>query len=153
MTQHKDRRGYLGLPFKEAIRRIYQQIWTLRGAVLQNKLSEGNIKLSGSRRGKGFFSIDRVRCSGLGQPWEKSKGISCQSPLEAVMVLCLGPMSLWADQKRYMGLESMYCPCRGPPQHLCLSVGSQLPIIQFQGFSASSLCQHPTHMLVPPSYT
>lgn len=91
------------------------------------------IKLFSRRKGKGVFRFGRVRRSRLGQPWGRSKGVSYRFPLEAVMGLYFGPMSLWTDQKRSMGLErwlggqkQVLPPQRAKfgAQHLCLSVGA-----------------------------
>lgn len=80
--------GNLGLV--EAFRKIYQQVWMLRGAVLQNKLSEGSIKenLSCLAVGGGREVIGSG-APGWVNPRISTRGTSCQFPLGAVMGLYL----------------------------------------------------------------
>ena len=86
MTQHEGRRepGFL-----EAFRRTYQQMWTLGGAVLQNRLSEGNVKenLNCSAEGgeREFSDLVGSGAPGWVNPGVGARGVSCWFPLEAVM--------------------------------------------------------------------
>lgn len=82
---------------------------TLRGAVLQNRLSEGKVKenlnCSAEGREREFSELVGSGAPGWVNPRVGARGVSCRFPLEAVMELYPGPMSLWTDQKRSMGLE------------------------------------------------